>query len=563
MHFSGTMPSEAAGKTVVAVVDFSGEGLVVGDDEPKQGLTTVSSAFDNRYGLPVKRILPLLEMAAGGETVSFWVDAANNDLFGNVPESGRLQQARLAVRHPELVALGYDLEVLIDFLGVLDAKSARAQRLKAKLYEATRLLRDFTDTEAAAARAVLAPELAKQGGDPSLTLSTVGHAHMDLAWLWPIRETKRKCARTFSTVLTLMDRYPDYLFGASQPQQYQWMKDEYPGLYARIKDAIAAGRWEAQGAMWVEPDTNITGGESLIRQIVDGKQFFRDEFGVELDNLWELDVFGYSGALPQILAKSGIKYFMTQKLSWNEINKFPHQTFWWEGIDGSRVLAHMLPEESYLSPVLPHSVRYAEYNYFDSPVAEEALLLFGIGCADRFGRAQPCAAGSPKEGGHAGLWPVRDPHPENHRALKITIRPMTAGDALAVAGLSAQLGYPVSAGTVTVRLELISRSPDHGFFVAEAGGEVVGWVHVYGVRLLESPSFFAEIGGLVVDSKARRLGVGRSLMAAAEKWASEHGFPEVRLRSGLHRTDAHQFYQSIGYALTKTSYLFRKAVGPP
>ncbi len=382
MHFTGTVPPEAAGKPVVAVVDFSGEGLVVdAAGEPVQGLTTVSSEFDRRYGIPVKRILPLMEKAAGGEPVEFWVDAANNDLFGDLPESGRLQQMRLAVLHPAVLALGYDLEVLIDLLGALDPKSARAQRLQAKLYEATRLLRDPADidAEAQAARAVLAPELAKRGGDPSLTLSAVGHAHMDLAWLWPIRETKRKCARTFSTVLTLMERYPEFLFGASQPQQYQWVKEGYPGLYARIKEQIAAGRWEAQGAMWVEPDTNITGGESLIRQIVYGRQFFRDEFGAEPDHLWEPDVFGYTGALPQILAKSGIKHFMTQKLSWNEINKFPHQTFWWEGIDGSRVLTHMLPEESYLSPALPHSVRYAERNYFDSPVAEEALLLFGIG----------------------------------------------------------------------------------------------------------------------------------------------------------------------------------------
>ena len=141
----------------------------------------------------------------------------------------------------------------------------------------------------------------------------------------------------------------------------------------------------------------------------------------------------------------------------------------------------------------------------------------------------------------------------------MTIRPMTAGDAPAVAGLSAQLGYPVSAETIAERFELISRSPGHRFFVAEASGEVAGWVHVYGVRLLESPRFFAEIGGLVVDAKARRRGIGRSLMVAAERWASDNGYAEVRLRSGLHRTDAHQFYQSLGYELTKTSYLFRKA----
>ena len=146
--------------------------------------------------------------------------------------------------------------------------------------------------------------------------------------------------------------------------------------------------------------------------------------------------------------------------------------------------------------------------------------------------------------------------------MTTTIRLMTAGDASAVAGLSAQLGYPVSAETIAKRFALISRSSDHGFFVAEAGGEVTGWVHVYGVRLLESPSFFAEIGGLVVDGKARRQGIGRALVAWAELWAAKHGFPEVRLRSGLHRTEAHQFYQSLGYELIKTSHLFRRAVEP-
>ena len=143
------------------------------------------------------------------------------------------------------------------------------------------------------------------------------------------------------------------------------------------------------------------------------------------------------------------------------------------------------------------------------------------------------------------------------------IRPMTTADAFAVASLSAQLGYPVSPATIAKRLELISQSADHGFYVAEAGRGVTGWVHIYGVRLLESPQFYAEIGGLVVDTGARRQGIGRALMVQAEAWASEQGFAEVRLRSGLHRTDAHEFYQSIGYALTKTSHLFRKNLASP
>jgi alpha-mannosidase len=380
MRFTGTVPKAADGLPIALLIDFNGEGLVVDENgEPMQGLTTVASEFDQRHGFPGKKVVRLSSEAIAGKAIALWVDAANNDLFGRVQHSGALQRAEITIVHPDLLALSYDIEVLAEAVDEMDKKSARGRRIYAKLYEASRLLRDYTDAEAAAARAILAPELAKHGGDPSLTFSAVGHAHMDLAWLWPIRETKRKCARTFSTVLTMMDRYPDFLFGASQPQQYAWVKENYPGLYQRIKEKVAEGRWEVQGAMWVEPDTNITGGESLIRQIVYGQRFFKEEFGIEPDHLWEPDVFGYTGALPQILAKSGVKYFMTQKLSWNEINKFPHQTFWWEGIDGSRVLAHMLPEENYLSPLMPRSLHFAEQNYFDSPVSDRALILFGIG----------------------------------------------------------------------------------------------------------------------------------------------------------------------------------------
>ena len=171
--------------------------------------------------------------------------------------------------------------------------------------------------------------LAKRGGDPSLNISAIGHAHIDLGWLWPIRETKRKGARTFATALENMDRYPDYLFGASQPQLFQWMKEDYPELYERIKQKVKEGRFEAQGAMWVEADTNVTGGEALVRQVLLGKRFFQQEFGVDIHYLWLPDVFGYSAALPQILKKAGVDYFMTQKLSWNQVNTFPHHSFYW------------------------------------------------------------------------------------------------------------------------------------------------------------------------------------------------------------------------------------------
>jgi len=176
-----------------------------------------------------------------------------------------------------------------------------------------------------------------------------------------------------------MEIYPDYIFGASQPQLYQWIKESHPALYHKVKQRVKEGRFEAQGCMWVEADTNLIGGESMVRQILFGKRFFREEFGIDIRHLWLPDAFGYSGALPQILRKSGVDYFVTQKMSWNSINRFPLHSFQWQGIDGSRVLAHMLPEATYSSPALPWAVRKIEKEYAQAGVSNRAMMLFGIG----------------------------------------------------------------------------------------------------------------------------------------------------------------------------------------
>ena len=379
-HFSGQVPETAAGQKVVLLIDVNGEACVVDQaGNPVQGLTNVSSEFSRDLGTPGKRVVPLAEKAAGGEQIDLWADAGCNDLFGRLQGNGTLKEACIAVCHPQMHALLYDFEVLHELMHLLPEHSARRHTIWAALNGAAALLRSYSDDEAALARRVLAPELAKRGGDPSLTISAIGHAHIDLGWLWPIRETIRKGARTFSTALRLMERYPNYVFGASQPQLYQWMKERYPALYGQVKQRVAEGRWEAQGAMWVEADTNIPSGESLVRQILYGKRFFRNEFGKEMTILWLPDVFGYSAALPQILAKSGVKCFMTQKISWNLVNRFPHHTFRWQGIDGTQVLAHMLPEENYNSPAAPRSLARIEQTFQDKSLSDRCLMLFGIG----------------------------------------------------------------------------------------------------------------------------------------------------------------------------------------
>jgi alpha-mannosidase len=379
-HFTGSVPARARGAHAVLLLDVSGE-MCVFDRQgvPVQGLTNVSSTYDYNLGRPGKRVVEVSPRARSGAAIDVWADAGCNDLFGNLQDRGTIRQACVARCDDEARALFYDFEVLLDFLKVLPPDSPRFEQILAGLDDVAHLLCQGVSGAAGQARRRLAPLLAKRGGDPSLRISAVGHAHMDLAWLWPIRETIRKGARTFATALALMDRYPDYVFAASQAQYHLWMKEHYPALYARMRRRVAEGRLEPQGAMWVEADTNVSGGEALVRQVVMGKRFFRQEYGVEVRYLWLPDVFGYTASLPQILKRAGVDYFSTQKLSWSLVNTFPHHSFHWQGIDGSRVLSHMLPEETYNSPAAPRSVKRIERNYRDKGVSDRALLVFGIG----------------------------------------------------------------------------------------------------------------------------------------------------------------------------------------
>jgi len=379
-HFTGSVPSAAAGQKVVLLLDVNGELCVFDrDGVPVRGLTNAASTYDYRLGRPGKRVLPFADHARGGEPVDVWADAGCNDLFGNLQEGGAIKEASIATCNEAVRGLFYDYEVLLDFLKVLPEDSPRHQQILTGLTDVVHLIYGGIAANADAARAVLAPLLAQRGGDPSLRVSAVGHAHMDLGWLWPIRETIRKGARTFSTAIANIEKYPDYIFGASQPQYFLWMKEHYPALWTKIVAQVKAGRIEPQGCMWVEADTNVSGGEALVRQILQGKRFFRQEFGVDVRYLWLPDVFGYAGSLPQILRKGAVDYFSTQKLSWSLINPFPHQSFYWQGIDGTRVLTHMLPEETYNSAAAPRAVHMIEKNYKDSGVSSHALMVFGIG----------------------------------------------------------------------------------------------------------------------------------------------------------------------------------------
>ena len=225
---------------------------------------------------------------------------------------------------------------------------------------------------------------------PTQKVTAVGHTHIDLAWLWTVLQAIEKGERSYQTVLKLMDEFPDYTFIQSQPQMYQFIKDKYPELYQKIKEKIQAGRWEVDGAMWVEADCNLTSGESLVRQILYGKRFIKEEFDIDSQLLWLPDVFGYSAALPQILKKSNVPYFMTTKLSWNQFNQIPYDSFYWQGIDGSRVLTHFIrtlsegysptPYYSTYNGMLdPYTIKGTFDRYQEKEIHDEILLAYGYG----------------------------------------------------------------------------------------------------------------------------------------------------------------------------------------
>lgn len=237
------------------------------------------------------------------------------------------------------------------------------------------------------ANAYLDSQLVSVQKNTPITVTAVGHTHIDVAWLWRLKHTREKIARSFSTVLKLMERYPEYVFLQSQPQVYKYIKQDYPEIYEKLKAKIKSGEWEIDGGMWVEADCNIPNGESLVRQLLYGSKFMQEEFGVNPAFLWLPDVFGYSWALPQILKKSGIKTFMTTKISWNQYNRIPHDTFVWRGIDGTEILTHFITTPdmgdaihyTYNGPMDPRAVTGIYKNYRNKDFNSNLLLAYGHG----------------------------------------------------------------------------------------------------------------------------------------------------------------------------------------
>ena len=364
------MPASMAGKNVVARFDVQGEGVAFIDNVPVVGVS----------GTRDEVVLP--KSARAGRKFEILVEAGTNSGRGPLSHRPSVTLAALTVVNEEARQLFRDLTFLYEIVHHLEPSSTRHAEVRRALEKATNAI-DFDaadrNAEAARIRKMLRPLFEKPAHASAVNVVLSGHAHIDVIWLWPLAETIRKCARTFSSVVSYMDRFPDFRFTQTQAALYEFTRDRYPKLYARIKKAARARKWEVSTGMYVEADTNVPSGESLVRQVMFGKQFARGEFGTDVDVLVLPDVFGYSGALPQILKKGGIDFFTTQKLSWNDANKFPYNSFYWEGIDGSEVLTHFLPGESYGATNDPVELIRTEMNYNEKDRSKQALIQFGHG----------------------------------------------------------------------------------------------------------------------------------------------------------------------------------------
>ncbi len=367
-----------------------GEALLLVDGTPYQGLDANHDEVFFRPEHFGKRVEFLLKV---------WGGVYGHAPDDTVPVELRVVRAELTLVDEPTDDLYFTALAAHGCLRVLDRDSWERTQILTSLDRAFLLLdwrvpgdEAFYESVVAASRE-LNEQLAALPKNNSVSVRCIGHSHIDVAWLWRLCDTREKAARTFTTALRLMEQFPEYVFLQTQPQLYDYLESDYPKIFADVAERVESGQWEAAGAMWLESDCNVPSGESLVRQLLYGIRYLEARFGSKCDYLWLPDVFGYSWALPQILKKSGIEYFMTTKISWNVYNRFPHDTFVWRGIDGSEVLTHFIttPEPgnrkdnaftkfyTYNGKVLPETVTGIWRNYQDKEINDHLLLSFGWG----------------------------------------------------------------------------------------------------------------------------------------------------------------------------------------
>ncbi len=383
------IPKEFDGKTVAFQVKTGREGGW--DALNPQFIIYVNGNFVQGLDVNHREII-LSEKAAAGDVYNILLHA----YFGM--NEGLVElNTEISILNSQVENLYYNLKVPYDVAILLEKEDKRRIDIISFLNETINILdlrkpfsSGFYESIQKANQFMGKEFYGKYCGHEDVIATCVGHTHIDVAWLWTLAQTREKTVRSFSTVLALMEQYPEYIFMSSQPQLYKFIKEDYPQIYNKIKEKIREGRWEPEGTMWVEADCNISSGESLVRQVLFGTRFFEREFGIKNKILWLPDVFGYSAALPQILKKSGIDYFMTTKISWNEYNKIPYDTFTWRGMDGTEILTHFITTRDRNFTLNPHITTYngnlipsqiigAWERYQQKNLNNDVLISFGYG----------------------------------------------------------------------------------------------------------------------------------------------------------------------------------------
>ncbi|XP_077120078.1 alpha-mannosidase 2C1 [Ranitomeya variabilis] len=375
------IPREWSGLEVHLIWESDGEGLVWKDGMPVQGLTKEGEKSSFILSRHLKTEDPL--------SMTLYIEMACNGLFGagqggmiapvDPKKTFTLQRAELAVFNRDVQELLLDFEILYDMARLLGEDNQRSFQA---LYVANQMVNlcDVNDPGTfATVRKLSAKFFSQRNGDSQHTIHAMGHCHIDSAWLWPYEETIRKCARSWVTAVQLMTKNPSFTFTCSQAQQLDWVKTRYPGLYSQIKEFVKLGQFIPVGGTWVEMDGNLPSGESMVRQFLQGQLFFQEEFGNLCSEFWLPDTFGYSAQLPQLMNGCGIHRFLTQKLSWSLVNAFPHHTFHWVGIDGSSVLAHFPPGDSYGMKGTVEEMLKTVKNNRDKGRVNCGIVLYGYG----------------------------------------------------------------------------------------------------------------------------------------------------------------------------------------
>ena len=385
-----TIPQDFAGKSVWLRIHTQIEEW--DDGKNPQFLVFINGQVVQGADMNHREVL-LSRQAQGGQTLDVDIQAYTGTLHR---EFAFL--ADLYVLDEEINHLYYDLLVPLQAFPRMEEDSKLRLDIRTVLNDTINLLdlrqpysQEFYASLRRAQAHITRELYEKMGGWDQVVATCIGHTHIDVAWWWTVAQTREKVVRSFATVLKLMEEYPNYKFMSSQPVLYYFLKQRYPELYEKIKQRVAEGRWETEGGMWLEADCNLTSGESLVRQFLYGKRFFREEFGQDSKILWLPDVFGYSGALPQIMKKSGVDYFMTTKLAWNQINRIPNDTFLWRGIDGSEVLTHLIttlgvgqnPKESFFTTyngmLHPDAIMGGWERYQNKEINNDILISYGYG----------------------------------------------------------------------------------------------------------------------------------------------------------------------------------------